>query len=70
MSESVYMSKPWLKSYEKGVPEFVKYQDVTLGISGSFGAGFCRPTGPAVSGDKRLFQAVEGDGGSFFRLPR
>ncbi len=28
--ESIYQSKPWLKSYEKGVPEFVKYEDICL----------------------------------------
>ena len=24
------MEKPWLKSYEKGVPEFVKYEEICL----------------------------------------
>ena len=28
--ESVYTKKPWLKSYEKGVPEFVQYEDICL----------------------------------------
>ncbi len=28
--ESIYLNKPWLKSYEKGVPEFVKYEDICL----------------------------------------
>src|SRR5574340_614196 len=30
MAETRYMEKPWLKSYEKGVPEFVKYEEVCL----------------------------------------
>ena len=30
MAETRYMEKPWLKSYEKGVPEFVKYEDICL----------------------------------------
>jgi len=28
--ESVYMKKPWLKSYEQGVPEFIAYEEITL----------------------------------------
>lgn len=28
--ESIYLNKPWLKSYEKGVPEFVQYEDICL----------------------------------------
>ncbi|HQN26796.1 MAG TPA: long-chain fatty acid--CoA ligase [Syntrophales bacterium] len=27
---ATYQEKPWLKSYEKGVPEFVKYEDICL----------------------------------------
>jgi long-chain acyl-CoA synthetase len=27
---ATYLDKPWLKSYEKGVPEFVKYKEVCL----------------------------------------
>jgi hypothetical protein len=27
-SMATYQEKPWLKSYEKGVPEFVKYEDL------------------------------------------
>jgi len=30
MAETRYMEKPWLKSYEKGVPEFVKYEEICL----------------------------------------
>jgi len=30
MAASIYESKPWLKSYEKGVPEFVKYEELTM----------------------------------------
>jgi long-chain acyl-CoA synthetase len=28
--ESVYLQKPWLKSYEKGVPEFITYEEITM----------------------------------------
>jgi long-chain acyl-CoA synthetase len=27
---SIYLSKPWLKSYEKGVPESINYENVTM----------------------------------------
>ncbi|MCK9232863.1 MAG: AMP-binding protein, partial [Syntrophales bacterium] len=27
---ATYQEKPWLKSYEKGVPEFVKYEDLCM----------------------------------------
>jgi long-chain acyl-CoA synthetase len=27
---SIYESKPWLKSYEKGVPENIKYEELTM----------------------------------------
>ena len=27
---ATYQEKPWLKFYEKGVPEFVKYEDICL----------------------------------------
>ena len=30
MAETRYMDKPWLKSYEPGVPEFVKYEEVCM----------------------------------------
>jgi len=30
MAETRYMEKPWLKFYEKGVPEFVTYEEVCL----------------------------------------
>ncbi len=30
MTASIYDSKPWLKSYEKGVPESVKYEELTM----------------------------------------
>jgi len=29
-SDSIYAQKPWLKSYEKGVPENVKYEELTM----------------------------------------
>lgn len=28
--ESIYQSKPWLKSYEKGVPETIKYEEICM----------------------------------------
>ncbi|MCX7816187.1 MAG: long-chain fatty acid--CoA ligase [Syntrophales bacterium] len=28
--ESVYLKKPWLKSYEEGVPEFIDYEEICL----------------------------------------
>ncbi len=28
--ESIYQSKPWLKSYEKGVPEAIRYEEICL----------------------------------------
>lgn len=28
--ESIYMKKPWLKSYEKGVPESIQYEEITM----------------------------------------
>ena len=28
--ESIYLKKPWLKSYEKGVPEHVRYEEITM----------------------------------------
>jgi len=28
--ESIYMKKPWLKSYEKGVPETLNYEDICM----------------------------------------
>jgi len=30
MAASIYDSKPWLKSYEKGVPEFIKYEELCM----------------------------------------
>ena len=30
MTETRYMEKPWLKSYEKGVPEFIKYEEICM----------------------------------------
>ena len=30
MAETRYMEKPWLKSYEKGVPEFIKYEEICM----------------------------------------
>jgi len=30
MAETRYMEKPWLKSYEKGVPEFLKYEEICM----------------------------------------
>ena len=30
MAETRYMEKPWLKSYEKGVPEFIAYEEICL----------------------------------------
>jgi long-chain acyl-CoA synthetase len=29
-SESIYMNKPWLKSYEEGVPESIRYEEIML----------------------------------------
>ena len=28
--ESIYQSKPWLKSYEKGVPEAIRYEEICM----------------------------------------
>jgi long-chain acyl-CoA synthetase len=28
--ESIYQSKPWLKSYEKGVPETIRYEEICM----------------------------------------
>lgn len=28
--ESIYLKKPWLRSYEEGVPEFIQYEEITL----------------------------------------
>ncbi len=28
--ESVYLQKPWLRSYEEGVPEFIEYEEVAM----------------------------------------
>ena len=28
--ESIYLKKPWLKSYEEGVPEFITYEEITM----------------------------------------
>jgi long-chain acyl-CoA synthetase len=70
MSESVYMSKPWLKSYEKGVPEFVKYQDVTLPeFLDRSARDFADRPALLFQGTSVSFRQL-GDGGSFFRLPR
>jgi long-chain acyl-CoA synthetase len=30
MAETRYLEKPWLKSYEEGVPEFLTYEDICL----------------------------------------
>jgi len=30
VEESVYQGKPWLKSYEKGVPEHIDYEEITM----------------------------------------
>jgi len=30
VEESPYLKKPWLKHYEKGVPEFVRYEEICL----------------------------------------
>jgi long-chain acyl-CoA synthetase len=30
MAETRYLEKPWLKSYEKGVPEFIDYKEICL----------------------------------------
>jgi len=30
MAETRYMEKPWLRSYEPGVPEFVKYEEICM----------------------------------------
>ncbi len=30
MAETKYQEKLWLKSYEKGVPEFVKYEEICM----------------------------------------
>ena len=30
MAETKYQEKPWLKSYEKGVPEFIKYEEICM----------------------------------------
>jgi long-chain acyl-CoA synthetase len=29
-TDITYASKPWLKSYEKGVPESIKYEELTM----------------------------------------
>jgi len=28
--DSIYYKKPWLKSYEKGVPESITYEEITM----------------------------------------
>ena len=28
--ESIYQNKPWLKSYEKGVPETIAYEEICM----------------------------------------
>ncbi|MCX7635773.1 MAG: AMP-binding protein, partial [Syntrophales bacterium] len=30
MTESVYLKKPWLKSYEAGVPETINYEEICM----------------------------------------
>ena len=69
MAETKYQEKLWLKSYEKGVPEFVKYEEICMpDILDRTAKQF--PDKPALlfQGTTRDLRAVQGDGGPLCRL--
>ena len=64
------MEKPWLKSYEKGVPEFIKYEEICMpDILDRTAKQFADKPALIFQGTTRHLRAAQGDGGPLCRLP-